>query len=169
MSDPLRPLRVDALELLRRPGAEREIAVVVAPADLDVAHPALDGSIAVEYRLESLHDGIALRGTVHTPWAAACRRCLRELTDVDHTAVDELYQCELTDPDAYVIEQDRLDLVPVTRETALLALDDERLCAADCAGLCPSCGIDRNVATCACDLTRRDERWAVLDELRVDE
>jgi len=31
------------------------------------------------------------------------------------------------------------------------------------------CGIDRNVERCDCDTTVRDERWAVLDELRLED
>jgi uncharacterized protein len=169
MTDPLRPLRANALELLRQPGTERDVVATIAATALDVAHPALDGDIAVEYRLTSLHDGIVVHGTVHTPWAAGCRRCLRPLAGTDHTEVDELYQRDVTEPDAYAIEHDQLDLAPVTRETALLTLDDERLCRPDCAGLCPVCGIDRNVERCDCDTTVRDERWAVLDELRLED
>ena len=169
MTDLRRPLRVDARELLREPGAVRVVEATVPAAALDVVHPSLDGDIEVALRLESLHDGIVVRGTVRTPWAAACRRCLRDLAGVDRIEVDELYQREITEPEAFALEHDRLDLVPVAREMALLALDDERLCAPGCLGLCPVCGIDRNRSTCSCDTSVRDERWAVLDELRRGE
>lgn len=169
MSDPLRPLRVDVLPLLREPGRERHVEAVVDGAALDVVHQALDGPVSVDLRIESVHDGLVVRGEIRTPWEGVCRRCLRELSGVDRTAVDELYQSDVTEPEAFPIERYQLDLAPVARETALLALDDERLCEAACAGLCPVCGVDRNVTTCSCEVTVRDERWAVLDELRVDD
>jgi uncharacterized protein len=50
----------------------------------------------------------------------------------------------------------------------LLELDEERLCRAECAGLCPSCGIDRNSGDCDCSVMVRDDRWAALDGLAVD-
>ena len=55
------------------------------------------------------------------------------------------------------------------RQAALLELDGERLCAADCAGLCPQCGIDRKTATCDCDPEVKDHRWAALDGLVLDD
>jgi hypothetical protein len=31
------------------------------------------------------------------------------------------------------------------------------------------CGTDRNEASCECDTTVRDDRWAALDDLRLDD
>ena len=61
------------------------------------------------------------------------------------------------------------DLAPMVRESILLELDGDRLCAEDCAGLCPQCGVDRNEGTCDCVTDVRDERWAALDGLVVDD
>ena len=169
MPDPLRPLRVNALELLRQPGSTRTVTAVFPAAALDVDHPLLDGDIEVEYDLEALSDGILVQGTAHVAWRGVCRRCLRPLDGVDTATVDELYQVELTDPDAFPIVNHQLDLAPMTRESVLLELDAERLCREECEGLCPVCGGDRNETSCGCDVTVRDERWAVLDALRLEE
>ena len=83
--------------------------------------------------------------------------------------VDERYQREVTDEDAYPIEGGQLDLAPMTRQLVLLELDDERLCRDDCAGLCPICGIDRNAETCDCDTTVKDDRWSALEGLVLDD
>ena len=130
-----------------------------------MVHPALDGDVDLHLVLEALNDGIAVRGTIGVPWAGMCRRCLTPLTGVDSVEIDELYQKTVIDPDAFVIEDGQLDLNPLVRETALLALDDERLCRPDCAGLCPNCGIDRNVEQCDCDTEVRPTlgRWSALD------
>ena len=168
MADPARQLRLNAVELLRQPGTTRAVAFDVDGGTVDVAHAAPDGSIDLDLVLEALNDGIAVRGTISTPWHGECRRCLAPLTGVDVAEVDELYQKVVIDPDAYLIEDGQLDLVPVVRETALLQLDDERLCRLDCAGLCPHCGIDRNVATCECVTEVRDDRWAALEGLELD-
>lgn len=167
--DPLHPLRVNALELLRQPGTERAISLTVEAEDLAVDHQLLRGDIAVEYRLEALTDGIVVSGTTALSWAGECRRCLEPVEGTDRVEIDEFYQIEVTDEDAFPIENKQLDLAPMTRQIVLLALDDERLCDVDCAGLCPVCGDDRNEGECGCDTTVRDDRWAALDELQLDD
>ena len=57
----------------------------------------------------------------------------------------------------------------MVREDVLLGVPDAPLCRADCPGLCPVCGADLADGPCDCDTTVRDERWAVLDQLRVDD
>ncbi len=41
------------------------------------------------------------------------------------------------------------------------------LCRADCRGLCPTCGVDHNVATCDCATDEPDPRWAALRSLEI--
>jgi uncharacterized protein len=41
------------------------------------------------------------------------------------------------------------------------------VCRQDCAGLCPTCGIDRNVATCDCLVAVADPRWDALSQLKA--
>jgi uncharacterized protein len=170
MVDPLRSLRVNAVELLRQPGAIRDVAAVVVDAEtLDAGHEHLDGEIRVSLQLKAMNDGIEVTGTVNAPWATVCRRCLVDVAGVAVGHVDELYQIEPLDPDAYLIEDGQLDLVPLVRETVLLELDLERQCRDDCAGLCPGCGIDRNVDSCECDTSVADDRWAALEGFVADD
>jgi uncharacterized protein len=167
--DPLRPLRVNAVELLRQPGAVRIVDVDVPAEPLDARHERLAGDVHVDLRLESLNDGISVTGTVSAPWRTVCRFCLTDLSGTAVGEVDELFQTVPLDPDAFPINEGQLDLAPVVRETVLLELDRERQCRPDCAGLCPVCGVDRNTTTCSCDTTVRDERWSALDDLVVDD
>lgn len=169
MPDPLRPLRINAVELLRQPGAVRHLTLDVAAAPLEAEHERLVGDLHVELRLTALNDGIDVDGTVSAEWATVCRRCLADVSGTAVGVVDELYQIEPLDPDAYVIEDGQLDLVPLVRETALLELETERLCRDDCAGLCPVCGVDRNTTECSCDTDVRDDRWAALEGFVPDD
>ena len=166
---PKRELRINAVELLRQPGAVRPVEVTVPGQALDVEHEALAGDIGVELELEALNDGIVVRGIIEAPWVRPCRRCLKDLSGVARADVDELYQVEILDEEAYPIVDGQLDLAPVARQAALLELDNERLCRDDCAGLCPQCGIDRNIETCDCDTEVTDHRWAALDGLVLDD
>ena len=169
MADPLRPLRINAVELLRQPGAIRDVTVDVEAEPLEADHERLVGEIHVDLRLTALNDGIDVDGTVSVGWSTVCRRCLTDVAGTAVGVVDELYQIEPLDPDAYVIEDGQLDLAPLVRETALLELDIERQCRDDCAGLCPVCGVDRNSADCTCETAVRDERWAALEGFVPDD
>jgi uncharacterized protein len=163
-----RPLIVHAAELLRRPGSEREVRVEVTLDELGVHDDRFepDRTVEVVLHLESLSDGIVVRGEVGVHWRGTCRRCLQPVSGHESAQVHELYQQTITDPDAFPITGDQLDLGPMVREHALLVVPDGPLCRPDCAGLCPHCGIDRNEHTCTCVVERVDDRWAALDALR---
>lgn len=169
VDDGLRALRVNAVELLRQAGVFKEIDATVSAAALEVEHDSLDGDIRVVVTLESMNDGISVSGSVSAPWNGACRRCLKPLGGELEATVEELYQLDVIDEEAYPIENNQLDLSPMSRQTALLELDQERLCEPQCAGLCGVCGIDRNIASCTCDTTVKDDRWAALEGLKLDD
>ncbi len=104
-------------------------------------------TVVVSLRLESLTDGIVVDGQLRAPWADSCRRCLAPAHGEVISEVHELYQQVITVPDAFEIIGDQLDLVPMIRENLLLDAPIAPLCRQDCAGLCPTCGIDRNPAS----------------------
>ena len=78
------------------------------------------------------------------PWHGTCRRCLEPTGGVSVSEVHELYQRTLTDPDAFEIVGDQLDLRAIARELVLLDTPATPLCRPDCAGLCPTCGANLN-------------------------
>jgi uncharacterized protein len=166
---PLRSLRVNAVELLRSPGASRDVSVVLGPVEqaaLELDDPRIAGDIVVDVVATSTLDGVTVQGEVRVPWAGECRRCLAAVSGVAVGEVDELYVMgDSLHDDALPLETDQIDLASLVREYALLELPEAPLCRPDCAGICPVCGIDRNTGTCSCDTSVRDERWAALDDL----
>jgi uncharacterized protein len=60
---------------------------------------------------------------------------------------------------------DRIDLSQMILEQIVLALPMKPLCKADCLGLCPQCGANRNLSSCACVIEETDPRWAPLRTL----
>jgi uncharacterized protein len=163
-----RALLVNASELLRRPGSERTIDVDLTTAELGLADArfAPDDEVHVHLRLESLTDGIVVQGSIDVPWNGSCRRCLRPLSEHTESEVDELYQTVVTNPDAFEIVGDQLDLTQMVRELALLDAPEAPLCRPDCAGLCPVCGVDLNETTCHCEAPVQSSPWDVLDQLK---
>lgn len=161
-------LKINAFEMLRRPGTVRSIRIAVDPATLDVEDSRIFPGSEVEIDLdcESLSDGIVVRGRVAASFHGECRRCLEPIVGRIDADVNELYQVSVTDPDAFPIEGDQIDLVPMVRETILLDLPDAPLCTLECAGLCATCGKDLNQGQCSCPRETVDPRWSVLDALR---
>ena len=62
---------------------------------------------------------------------------------------------------------DEIDLSPLIREELIFALPTRPLCRDDCSGLCPHCGINRNLGPCACRDDWADPRLEPLRALKL--
>lgn len=145
---------------------------------LELVRP-LQGSVA----LLRTSQGILVTGTLWTRLRAECRRCLEsfdvevhiDLEDeflpivrMENAPVDDVPAEERDE--ALVIDRDHiLDLSEVVRQEMWLALSAENVCRPDCAGLCPSCGGNRNLGECHCAAEPIDPRWAALGALLPNE
>jgi uncharacterized protein len=61
---------------------------------------------------------------------------------------------------------DTLDVGSLLRSETDLALPMKPLCRADCRGLCPACGGNRNATDCGCGSRPADPRLAPLEALK---
>lgn len=84
-------------------------------------------------------------------------------------SVDELFESEAVAGETYPLDGEILDLEPLIRDALVLELPQAPVCRVDCEGLCPECGIDRNVQTCTCAPEHLDPRWAALQSLDLDQ
>ena len=161
-----RVFTVEVAALLRQPGSRRGIRIEGELPDLVVPTSFVpDGaSVVFEGVLEAVSEGILVTGKVSTPWEGTCRRCLEPAAGVVEDELCELC-CEDGDEETtYPLHGDLLDLAPVVRDACILDLPLAPLCRADCAGLCPNCGVNRNFEKCSCDAPI-DPRWAALGAL----
>jgi uncharacterized protein len=161
------PFRIPVADLLRRPGSARAVQVAgpvslpaAAGAELDPEVPA-----AADVTLERVSEGIVVRGTITARWRASCSRCLAPLAGALSVHVDELFEPHPLEGETYLLDVDVVDLEPLVRDALALELPARPLCRADCAGLCPECGTDRNVSRCECATEELDPRWAALRSL----
>ena len=143
-------VQLDPLEL----GGQRYLPVPeTVPAELSITR-ASTGTVF------ELHFDTRLHGP--------CYRCLADaVLDVPISARE--YQATNPDSDELrtpYLDEDRLDLSAWARDAVVLALPEQILCLADCAGLCPVCGKDLNAEPHTHDEERTDSRWAALAELR---
>lgn len=132
--------------------------------------PRFEGPVSVEGRAQALtEDDVLVRVTVEGAVVGECSRCLAPVQDRFRYSFD-LYFSSVADEDDGEVrplppEAVSLDLAAPLREELLLALPTYRLCREDCAGLCPSCGANRNESPCGCSTEEIDPRWAALRTL----
>lgn len=158
----LRTLRVNAVELMRQPGAVKPVSVVLDAAGrqaLELGDERIVGDVVFEGEAVSSIDGISVQGAVEVPWHGECRRCLTAVDGVAHARFDEMFQPaeQVADADAIPFEGDQIDLAPVLREYVLLELPGAPLCRPDCPGIYPGYEGDSD---------GKDPRWAALDQLK---
>jgi uncharacterized protein len=115
--------------------------------------------------------GFALRLRFSAELTGPCMRCLEPAApsiEVDSREISQPGEVEeLQSP--YVNEADELDLAAWARDALVLALPDQILCRADCAGLCAVCGENLNTAGPEHHHEPEpDPRWAKLRELKLD-
>jgi len=58
-----------------------------------------------------------------------------------------------------------VDLAEDVRQFVVLGLPQKMLCREDCAGLCPSCGLNLNLGKCECKNDESDSRWSELQKI----
>lgn len=172
--DPRAPLVVDTRELGRRAGAMRTFSrTVPAPADLSVEVLGVpEGSdVAVDFRLESVIEGVLISGVAEATAVGECVRCLDPIEWDLEAEFQQLYVYEDASPsdeETALIEDDLIDLEPVLRDAVVLALPLRPVCRDDCPGLCAECGA-RLADDPAHRHDRADPRWAALAKVTFGE
>lgn len=149
--------------------------------EVGLTHIPEDAELSLEYRLESVLDGVLVTGTVEAPMAGECARCLDPVSETltgsfqelfrypedDHgTANEPEHDVGADDDSDYHLEGDWIDLEPVIRDALVPALPDSPLCRDDCPGLCVECGV--RLADAGPDHSHEeavDPRWAALKRL----
>ena len=168
-----RPFLVQVAALRKQNGAtrvEHREGLIPGLGAVSVVVPD-DEPVVLEVTLASYPGGITADGTVTAGWRGECRRCGGPVSGRVDARVKERFAPTggtHRDEEAYPLSGDELDLEPLARDAVLLELPLAPLCAEDCAGLCPTCGANRNTETCDCS-PAVDPRWAALDALRDED
>ncbi len=173
-------LQFNVAGLLKGPvGGLREYDVTVAAAELD----RLDEAFHITTPLSGHVRFIRTSDTVLTQFRGTtrvlleCGRCLDMFEAVLEIEFEEEFRpsidivtgrplADVGDDAALVIDPHHiLDLSEIIRQAIWLAMPLIPVCRPDCAGLCPSCGVNRNHESCTCALEEIDARWAGLQRL----
>ena len=120
-----------------------------------------------------------VQGTLHTSLRLTCDRCLAtyevpiattfhlvlEVPDEEESwSVKAL--AEGTDIELLELDKPVADLIDILQQQLYLSLPMKQVCAADCQGLCPGCGVNLNSGTCTCAGSVENSPFAVLAALK---
>jgi uncharacterized protein len=158
---------IDVRDLLANPGAARTVDVDERVPDLhtELTEVRDDVPLHGELLLESVIEGIVVRGNVSGRFTMRCARCLKEFDREFVVSMDEMFAREPSPEDDYALAADlSLDPEPMVRDAVVLEMPFSPLCRLDCLGLCPVCGGDRNLGECP-GHEATDPRWAALEGL----
>lgn len=161
-------IRFDVSVLTKaRLGASLTLNVDTGPQSLtDLEVDFLRGTI----RVVRVREGLLVQGIVKSQLSLECVRCLESFVLPITLELEEIFRLPgagASIPDVfYVVGDDGwLDLAPLLREDAWVAIPMKPLCDADCKGLCPQCGANLNIESCTCESAGIDPRLALLKDL----
>jgi uncharacterized protein len=161
------------------PGKVGKFAHVYAPGELmlDDERVGLAVPPKVSGQITRNERKVVVEGQLNAVAGVECDRCLKPM----ELPIDTKFKVEYVTPATYnasdIAELDEDDLAvsvfdgelinidEIVREQVLLAVPSQAICDENCKGLCPKCGIDLNVASCACQETEINPRWQGLKEL----
>lgn len=167
---------------------DKDIAMSLSPAFVADALLGLDASVdasslSLDLRLSKIKSTVLCDGWLRGRLTLACQRCLEPATLDLSQRVHSIYvpeteavvdSAEGSDED---LDEDDLDyahhngevvnLWPLLREQIILSIPMAVLCQADCRGLCPSCGIDRNRSSCSCQAVSPLSPFAALRDIKL--
>jgi len=137
--------------------------------------------VLFEGRLRRAEPGFVLDGQLRFEGVVACARCLKSVpfqrsgpvawvfapAHVRNAVAADGEDVELSANDLDIVFYDDFTVPfdPLIEEQVQLEIPMRVLCREDCRGLCPECGVDRNVVPCTCAETN-DDRWNALKALR---
>ncbi len=144
------PYRINLHELPRRAGEMREYSLNF-PAPEDVGIPLLKiptgEQINLDFKAESVDDGVLITGIVRSHAEGECGRCLEKVEmEIDQRFQELfLYASRASDnPDEddelFFLDGDVADIEIPIRDAVILSMPINPICSQDCEGLCAECG-----------------------------
>jgi uncharacterized protein len=168
-------MQINVSQLLQEPvGAMRDYQV---NETADIIGDDKQYKVQGECGLLHLQSSILVKCRLKTDVELSCSRCLGVFQHPLNIRFEEEYVptvdihsgAPLPQPEESstftINEHHILDLTEAVRQYAMLAVPMKPLCAAECAGLCPSCGKNLNEGECDCPRQDIDPRWSELTKL----
>jgi DUF177 domain-containing protein len=166
---------IDLRALDLAPGSETRLRVRVPAVELRLGgqdYRVEPPEPEVDLRIARSLSGVHLTLRTEVELVGPCWRCLEEAR-VRLAVESEEFAAEGRpadapfdeDLDSAYVEDLQLDAAGWARDAIAEAVPATILCREDCAGLCPTCGANRNVVDCGCVVVETDPRWEALREI----
>ena len=120
-------------------------------------------------------DGVWVTAELRTTVMCDCSRCLEStekpvrfemeeefLPTVDISTGAAVRHTEEEAESFHIDSTHTLDIREAVRQYVAMNLPLKPVCSKACAGICPSCGVNRNDKVCDCDREVTDSRWGPL-------
>jgi uncharacterized protein len=166
-------LQVNVSQLLKSPvGETRHFTIDDSVNILDT-----EQKVQGEVELIRTNRSVLVRGTLQTQVELSCSRCLCQYTCPLNIKIEEEFFPSRDvvsgvslpspeEPGSFLIDEHHiLDLTDAIRQYAVMGTPMKPLCREDCAGICPTCGKNKNIETCNCPPESPDSHWAELRKL----
>lgn len=126
---------------------------------------------------------IRVRGHLAVTMRCDCNRCLEPAefpvdssfdlfyrpADAAEGGEEEEVEIDAGEAEIAFYEGAGIELKDILREHVLLSMPMQHVCRADCLGICPVCGQNRNLINCGCEAKLVDDRWSALKNLQAKE
>ncbi|HLT67174.1 MAG TPA: DUF177 domain-containing protein [Microbacterium sp.] len=161
------PFVLPARDIVRKPGEMREHELRIPAPDQwgeGIVAVEKDRELDLDVRLESVHEGVLVSGTVRTTYDGVCSRCLRDISQPVEVEFQELFEYPGDETPDFVLQDDHVDLETLVRDAIVLSLPFQPVCRPDCPGLDPATGELLTESSGAAQ-DPIDPRWAALRQL----
>ena len=145
---------------------EKDIELEINEIDIRGFACSLKDKSSLHYKLTNLGDDkCRIEVKVSFTLAVPCDRCLTDVDipiEIDYNEAFNVSDDEDNQDldDISYIREYQLDINMLIYEEVSLKLPMKILCKDDCLGICPVCGVNRNVKECGCDRKVPDPRMA---------
>jgi uncharacterized protein len=124
--------------------------------------------------------GYRLEAVLSYEQTVVCDRCLTPIVQAMESDVallvlpnapeptEEEIELSTDDLEILYLEGDEIDTRRILIEQLQLNVPMRAICKDDCQGLCPQCGVNRNLESCTCETANIDPRWEALRSLQRD-
>jgi len=162
-------MKVNVAQVRNNEGGSAFFDLVEDFSSLDLGAEALSfqAPVHVQLQVNNTSKALLVHGMINTELNATCGRCLETFGyPLSLTFQDEwVFRAQATEDQletALLLDKDEIEITERIFEQIVLSLPMKFICSAECQGLCPTCGANRNLNPCNCGENNVDLRLAAL-------
>jgi uncharacterized protein len=172
----MQPYRIDLSAIREVTGGEMHVSDAVELPPLTVGDETFTFTRPVEFdvTLTNTSAGIVASGEVRATATTECSRCLEDFEMALTGEIQGFYvpggRQEGIPAEQAVepVSEGRIDLMPAILTALAVEAPFAPVHAEDCKGICPVCGVDRNVQECGCEAQRAPSPFDKLSGMFPD-